>query len=193
MKPPPGPYNAGGDCCLSIWATAYASGVPVFVEGARVLEIGCAEADWITPMLDIRPDLQITGIDWRGVNRPPGTFVQGDVLTHDFEPESFDAIVGVSSIEHIGLGHYDHDPLDEDGDVHCMARARRWLKPGGWVYLDVPFDPAGYYLEGTSHRVYDEAALARRLLSGLTERYRWLVSLDGRDASVVAVYATKDA
>ena len=107
------------------------------------------------------------------------TIVKGDVLTHDFPDESFDAVVGISSIEHIGLGHYDADPLDPEGDRHCMERIVRWLKPGGWVYLDVPFDAKGYHVEGDSHRVYDDAAIQGRLIvPGLTCRRRWYGRLE---------------
>ena len=127
----------------------------------------------MTPMYAIRPDLAITGIDWREVSRP-AVVVRGDVLAHDFPESSFDAVVGISSIEHVGLGHYQGDPLDADGDRHCMERVVRWLKPGGWVYLDVPFNPEGYRVSGTAHREYDLAALTSRLLvPGLRERERW--------------------
>lgn len=148
--------------CLQLFAKCLAEFPLNFPPNARVLEIGCAEDDWITPMLSLRPDLDITGIDWRGCTRP-GTIIRGDVLVHDFPDSSFDVVVGVSSIEHIGLGHYDSDPIDIDGDTHCMERVVRWLKPGGWMYLDVPYGPS-YRLEGTSHRVYDEAALVQRLV-----------------------------
>lgn len=155
-----------------MFGAVYETGALVFPPGARVLEIGCAEGDWQTPMLAVRPDLQITGIDWRWCSRP-GEVIQGNVLTHHFPKASFDAVVGVSSIEHVGLGHYDKDPLDEDGDQHCMNRVVRWLKPGGWVYADVPYGLT-YGVCGTSHRVYDEAALrARLVVPGLTLQRQW--------------------
>lgn len=173
------PYDPHGDTCLSIWAHAYASGALTFPPAARVLEIGCAEADWMTPMLACRPDLQITGIDWRGGARP-GTVIEGDVLTHDFPPASFDAIVGISSIEHIGLGHYRSDPAHVDGDTVAMQRAVSWLTPGGWIYLDVPYNAAGYFVRGTKCRIYDDAALAARLVvPGLREVRRWYANHDG--------------
>jgi hypothetical protein len=156
-----------------MFGAVYDQGGLVFPRGARVLEVGCAEADWMTPIMAARPDLQITGIDWRPAPGRPGQVIQGDVLTHDWPAASFDVMVGISSIEHIGLGHYDADPLDPDGDRHCMARVCRWLKPGGWVYLDVPYDPAGYRVEGTSHRVYDDAAVTDRLLAGFTRQQTW--------------------
>jgi hypothetical protein len=63
-------YDYGRDLCLSFWSQAMDSGWIYFPQHARVLEIGCAEADWQTPMLALRPDLQITGVDWRAVARP---------------------------------------------------------------------------------------------------------------------------
>lgn len=173
-------YSHGNDSCLSIWADAYGSGSFDFPQNARVLEIGCAEADWMTPMLALRPDLKITGIDWRGCDRP-APVVQGDVLTTGFTPKSFDCVVGVSSIEHIGLGHYKADPLHVNGDSVCMERVVEWLKPGGWVYFDVPWNPLGYEVHGTSHRTYDEQALQQRLLvPGLKEVHRWYATHAGR-------------
>lgn len=159
-------FGGVGDECLSMFADVWATGRLHFPPSARVLEIGCAEADWMTLMLAQRPDLSITGIDWRACERP-GTVIQGDVLTHDFPDESFDVVVGVSSVEHIGLGHYEADPLDVDGDRHCMERVARWLKPGGWVYLDVPFTKSGFKVVGTSYRAYDDATAVERLLPGL--------------------------
>ena len=166
------PLATVGDSCISMFGAVYDTGALVFPPNASVLEIGCAEADWMTPMLAVRPDLHITGIDWRACERP-GTVIHDNVLAYPFPAASFDAVVGVSSIEHIGLGHYNHDPEDHDGDVRCMRRVVQWLKPGGWVYADVPYGPT-YRVEGTSHRVYnDEAIAARLMVFGLTERRRW--------------------
>ena len=154
-----------------MFADVYATGALVFPPGVHVLEVGCSEADWMTPMLAERPDLQLTGIDWRRCPRP-GTVIHGDVLSHDFPLASFDAVVGISSFEHIGLGHYSGDPLNEDGDVQCLRRVAAWLKPGGWVYGDVPYGPA-YHVHGTEYRAYDEAALQARLVGDLTVVGRW--------------------
>jgi SAM-dependent methyltransferase len=168
------------DSCVSLFGAVWDTGIVPLPQGAKVLEIGCAEGDWQTPMLTARPDLQIAGIDWRACERP-GTVIRGNVLTHDFPAASFDAVVCVSSIEHIGLGHYDADPLDPDGDRHAAERAVRWLKPGGYFYADVPYGLT-YSVEGTSHRVYDDAALRSRLLvPGLIERRRWFSSWARQD------------
>jgi hypothetical protein len=192
------------DSCVSMFGAVWDTGVLRFPENAKVLEIGCAEGDWQTPMLAARPDLQITGIDWRACERP-GTVVKGNVLTYDWPDASFDVIVGISSIEHIGLGHYERDPLDVDGDTHCMERVVRWLKPGGWVYADVPYGTA-YAVVGTSHRQYDDAAVDKRLLvPGLRGRWKWYTTWAEHDHQLhadpfvapcmtyVAIVATKEA
>jgi len=154
----------GGDACWNIWEGVYKLREFDFPPYARVLEIGCAELDWMSLVLEARPDLSITGIDWRACDRK-GLTIQGDVLVHDFPPASFDAVVGISSVEHIGLGHYNEDPCHVDGDSVAVARAAQWLKPGGWFYADVPYDPTGYRVVGTKCRVYDEAALTERLVT----------------------------
>ncbi len=175
------PYNPHGDLCLSIFADVYATGALVFPPNARVLEIGCAEADWQTPMLAVRPDLQITGVDWRKAKRP-GTTIQGDILTQDFAPESFDVAIGISSIEHIGLGHYEADPADATGDARCMQLVSKWLAPGGWAYLDVPYNARGYMVLNTEARIYDDEQLYRRLaaVADLKPVQRWYADRSGR-------------
>ena len=197
-------YNHHGDLCLNIWADAYATDTFDFPLNARVLEIGCAEADWMTPMLALRPDLDITGIDWRGCKRP-GTVIKGDVLVQEFPDGAFDCVVGVSSIEHVGLGHYEADPRSLDGDRLCMERVARWLVPGGWVYLDIPYNATGYAVRGTECRVYDDEALKQRLIvPGLTEVHRWYANRGGHvvpslepralpDFDYVALLLTKTA
>ena len=181
------------DSCGHLWELAYQTGRLVFPQQAAVLEIGCAEFDWITPLLAVRPDLHVTGIDWRAMDRSSGAvYIQGDVLSQEFPAESFDVIVGISSIEHIGLGHYEHDPSDEDGDRHCMERVVQWLKHGGWCYADMPYGPQ-YGVDGTSHRIYDDAAVTSRLLvPGLKEQHRWIHESDPTwPYQYVAFYAVK--
>jgi len=186
------PFDSNGDICLQLWAEAAAK-IPIeFPPDATVLEIGCAEADWMTPMLAERPDLKITGIDWRPCERP-GLVYQADVMDVQFPEASFDAVVGISSIEHIGLGHYDDDPADDYGDCRCMLNVVRWLKPGGFVYLDVPYDASGYHVCGTSHRVYDEHAIQERLIvTGLRLKAQAFHRPDG-EMHYTMLLAVKDA
>lgn len=187
------PYQAGGDLCLSFWAIAMKHCWVSFPPNARVLEIGCAEADWQTPMLALRPDLRITGLDWRACERP-GTTVQGDVMRLDtFPRESFDCIVSVSAIEHVGLGFYEGDPQFASGDIVAMVNAGYWLKPGGWMYLDVPYRPDGY-LENGQYRGYDDDAVQTRLIvPGFTLKHWARCNVEHPDSPYMALLLEKDA
>ena len=167
------------DTCGNVFGQSLRAAQPALKADARVYEIGCAEFDWLTHATTAWPDMMFTGIDWRACKPKPEqarvTRIKGDVLAQVYPPASFDWIVGVSSIEHIGLGHYKQDPKAEDGDVAVMCKAYEWLAPGGWMYLDVPWMPGQgvYHVHGTSHRVYDTEAIYERLNSGGGWISRW--------------------
>lgn len=186
-------YKPGGDLCLGFWADAWNAGVVSFPQGAHVLEIGCAEANWITPMMQERPDLQIYGLDWRRCEREQAADVrQADVLTTDYQEACFDAVVSVSAIEHIGLGSYENDPTHEDGDRIAMERAFRWLKPGGWMYLDVPYRQPGGYHVTSNYRGYDEDAVqARLIVGGFEEAWRKIVGEGKGDGPYLSLVLRK--
>jgi hypothetical protein len=152
------------DECGQVFAAAINASGWTLPDHASVLEIGSAEYAWLKRARECWPSVQLTGIDWRkGTTAEGATVIRGDVLVHDFPPESFDAVVAISTIEHIGLGHYDRDPRDEDGDTRALARAWTWLKSGGLLYFDVPWNAAPYMVSGTRFRCYDDAAHETRL------------------------------
>lgn len=123
-----------------------------------IYEIGCHDTDWIEYSRSLQPHWLIGGIDWRKQER--GGVDCGDVLTCPL-PHAH-AFIGISSIEHIGLGHYDNDPGDYFGDIKAIQRLRDHLQRGGFIYLDVPYAPEGYWTFGTKCRIYDDRALLER-------------------------------
>lgn len=173
------PVTAGwpahvSDSCGEFFGTALrAANAPVRPD-ARVLEIGCCEYDWLAQATESWPEMTFTGLDWRRYKRPGrATVLQGDVMAYEFPEASFDWIVSVSAIEHIGLGHYSHDPIHADGDRVALRRCWHWLAPGGWLYFDVPYNPGRYQVVRTAHRIYDDAAITERLDQGLGWREHW--------------------
>lgn len=162
------------DSCADFFGTALRAAQPPIPANARVLEIGCAEYDWLTPAAKAWPEMAFTGIDWRTRKKAEhAVVIQGDVRTQTFAPATFDWIVSISAIEHIGLGHYGHDPLDTDGDRVTLAKCWDWLVPGGWLYFDVPYNPGRYQVVGTSHRIYDQVTCDTRLRQGRAWHERW--------------------
>lgn len=184
------------DLCVGFFAACWEKHLIEFPSGASVLELGCAEGDWIGPMKAIRPDLTITGIDYRSLKRHSANIVQGDILTtKQFESESFDAVVAISSLEHIGLGSYG-DPKDPDGDIATVRRVAEWLKPHGVFYFDVPYRPTGEYTVTKNFRAYNPAALESRLLQAsprLKREHAAQMEASHSDAPFIAVTMRKVA
>ena len=156
-----------GDIGIKLFDACLSAGAPMtFAPGAAILEIGSCETDWLERANAAWPETAFQGIDVRGDKHNRPYRMKRDALDPAIFPdESFDGIVSLSAIEHMGLGHYG-DPIHETGDIRVVANAWRWLKPGGWFYLDVPYDPTGYRVNGTKCRVYDDCALAARFMTG---------------------------
>jgi hypothetical protein len=158
------PFDNAGDMCMGFFKAFYDAGrLPELPPGARVLELGCAEADWLRQMKEVRPDLHLTGIDARDHGRPHADrHIVGDIFTATFEPAEFDAIVAISVLHWAGNGHYGDAKLDM-GDRTMMARARHWIKPTGWMYLDVAYNADGHLVRPAGLRAYSDASLRERL------------------------------
>lgn len=67
-----------------------------------------------------------------------------------------DAGFSISSFEHDGLGRFG-DPLDPDGDVSAMRKAKRLMRPGGLLFLAVPVGRD--CLVWNAHRIYGRTRL----------------------------------
>src|SRR5258706_7479637 len=185
----PGTFDHGGDLCCGFFKQMYDAGrIPIPVD-AKVLEIGCAEWDLLTPLKALRPDLHLTGVDQREHPPRPGAdrLVMGNLLNASLFPaDSFDVILAVSVIEHVGIGRYGH-VLNEDGNSLAMAHCRRWLKPEGLMYLDVPYRPKG---PSTPFRAYDPDDLQRRVIAGWHEVDRQVFEAKHPDAPYIALVLT---
>jgi len=64
----------------------------------------------------------------------------GDIRSTPFNDGFFDAVIAVSTLEHVGIsGRYGIERSDQDGDISAMAEIYRILKPGGKVLLTLPY------------------------------------------------------
>ena len=73
----------------------------------------------------------------------------------------FDIIFSISSFDHDGLGRYG-DPINPYSDLESIARIRCLLKPGGILFLGVPFAPDTIVYN--LHRIYGKYRIALLLL-----------------------------
>lgn len=170
-----------------------------------VLDIGCCYSR--LPLAMASRGFQLVGIDVKPYPfRHPNFFaVCGDAMGLPFRDGSFQVVVAVSVIEHIGIGHYG-DPSAGSGDRTTVAEIVRVLRPGGKALITVPFgqaltndwmrayDPAG--LEGLLAPIHIgriEYAVSRTgLWAPASEAEAASVSWNGPDRAIAMVVATKD-
>jgi SAM-dependent methyltransferase len=137
--------------------------------GSRVAVFGC-HGDLLTTLL---PSLgyHVFGIDIKDFPQRFGDFEfhREDVRHTSFKDAFFDAVVAISTIEHVGL--FDNDASGDAGTINEM---RRVLKPGGILAITVPFASRSAVLP-LFERIYDKA-----LLTSL---------LDGLDVESICAYA----
>lgn len=142
----------------------------------RVLEVGYAFAEdhYLRNLVSLAIPLFV-GIDAAASPRAEDLLasiaqVRGDVLQGCFRPGSFELILCVSTIEHIGrdnsiYGIEMHHSFDEP-DIEAMQAMSQWLGPSGRLLLTVPY---GRYEDHGWLINYDKEHLERLLASSELE------------------------
>lgn len=122
-------------------------------EGVSVLDVG--GCDSLLPLTYAKRGYSVTVFDFRMYpeQHPNLMTIQGDFLVNKLPDNTFDYVVMLSTIEHIGFGSYDA-PVCEDGDFRAMAEAKRVLKPSGKIILTFPFASREHHVAGFE-RWYD--------------------------------------
>jgi SAM-dependent methyltransferase len=109
----------------------------------RILDGGCGLGEWTVFLaqqgfevigLDLIPEVVAELTD----RFPTHQFVCGDIRRTGFESESFDACFSWGAFEHF-----------ENGNGDCLDQARRILRPGGWLFISVPFQNWRHLLRDT--------------------------------------------
>ena len=144
-----------------------------FPPHSQILELGCAESDWLERMRRWDATFELVGVDARAHTLTEAErieIIEGDAMQQDlFAPEFFDRIVMLGALEHFGLGFYG-DPVSPDGDTRTMQNVAHWLRPGGLVYFDVPCQPTFSIQENRHFRNYAPTSIRERLIvPGLQE------------------------
>jgi cyclopropane fatty-acyl-phospholipid synthase-like methyltransferase len=102
--------------------------------GHCILEVGCGKADWVERIVNRRMG-SWCGLDVTDHGREEDGQETGTVCCHPYLPETFDGVVGISTIEHWG----EHGESVVDG----LASIYKILRPDGWLMLNCPMHVHG--------------------------------------------------
>lgn len=138
--------------------------------GSRVLEIGANEE--YSAYVLAQHGYNVVGVDMRDeslmANQPQPQPAYHRIKADFVEwaktqpAEQFDTSLSTSAIEHFGLLVYGQKEPAPDYDEQTMAAVHRLLRPGVTSYITVPYGRD--FREDTDWRVYNEAALRKRLI-----------------------------
>jgi 2-polyprenyl-3-methyl-5-hydroxy-6-metoxy-1,4-benzoquinol methylase len=167
--------------------------------GASVLDVGATESLLSLHLASL--GYNVTAIDPRPypVEHPRLEVVAAEVQRWQPKKE-FDAVVCLSTIEHIGLGAYGEAQDEDRADLLAMNRIRACTRPGGLLVLTTPFGAAQ---TNAFTRVYNRETLDELLegwaVSDLTiarreSDFTWAIdhNLD-QDAEAVALVTATPA
>jgi 2-polyprenyl-3-methyl-5-hydroxy-6-metoxy-1,4-benzoquinol methylase len=111
------------------------SHIPTKAPSLKILDFGCARS-WLSLSLASLGH-RVAGIDLRDYpfHHPNFKFRQGNIL--ELTETGFDAVISLSTLEHVGLNAYgasdDHSQLDQ-----VVQKIYTLLKPGGLLILTLP-------------------------------------------------------
>jgi len=111
-------------------------------QGARILDGGCGLGDWTAFFTEQGFDCVGLDLSRETVTKlhdifPNVQFKAGDIRHTEFADNSFDAYFSWGVFEHF-----------ENGMRPCIDEAFRVLKPGGYLFISVPYDNLRHALRG---------------------------------------------
>jgi hypothetical protein len=156
-------------------------GLAGLAPGARVLDVGAAESIVALSLASL--GYEVTALDPRPYPFSHPRLVTVASTLEDWNHTGvFDAVVSLSTIEHLGLGAYGQEPSEDRADLSAMQRLHELTRPGGRLLLTTRFGEAG---ADSFQRTYDRAGLAE-LLSGWQVEDESFVRREGDATWVVA-------
>lgn len=111
-----------------------------------ILDIGACGS--LLPFMLAKSGHRVTVYDFRDYRESHSnlSIVKGDFLDNKLPDNSFDSVILISTIEHVGLGSYDA-PFHKNGDLEVMSEVKRVLRQDGRAILTFPFTERHTILE----------------------------------------------
>jgi SAM-dependent methyltransferase len=131
---------------------------------SRILDIGSCES--LVPLFLASLGHRVTALDIReySYSHPRLYSVRTNIVDWCGDGQSYDAVVLLSTLEHIGLPCYSNEVIDLEADRKAMEVVHRVLRPGGTLILTVPF---GLSNRDDFQRTYSASDL-KELLQGFS-------------------------
>ena len=104
----------------------------------RVLDVGCTGSYFPYELSSLGFVVEGLDINPYHLRKPSFQFHVCDLTRTSFPDDYFDAVVAVSTVEHVGLGAY-QDPVLADGDRIALDELARILSKGGYLLVTVPY------------------------------------------------------
>lgn len=133
-----------------------------------ILDVGSAKADrfWISWLDSLNIDVYATDYDELTYPVHNIKFYKSDVRTLGFQENTFDKIIAVSVLEHIGLDRPQvvskaKPETMGDGDLEAFRELLRVLKPGGEIIMTLPFGIRDCLILGNEARNYTQNSIKK--------------------------------
>lgn len=157
------PHNRIHSRCIEYpWCAANYNGE------LNILDVGSAKADvyWIKWFEGLDANVYLADYDVIEYKSDKLKKVQCDIRRTNFEDDYFDVVFAVSVLEHIGLAdpqvkNTDKPEVDDLGDLRAFQELIRVLKPGGKLFLTVPFSKDYKLIMQEQARCYSQSTINR--------------------------------
>ncbi len=145
-------------------------------EGSHILDFGATENTLALSLASMGHD--VVALDFRPypLQHPRLTAVASPAESWEGPQRPFDAIISLSTIEHVGLGHYGNGTgRGQDLDREILDRLHTWLRPGGLLVMTAPY---GRWSVDDFQRTYDAEHLELLLERWTVCDRRYAISSD---------------
>jgi SAM-dependent methyltransferase len=138
-------------------------------KGSTVVDLGCTESRLSLELANRGYKIVASDLRPYPFAHPNLTRLTGNFATAQVAENSVDAVVAVSTLEHIGLKAY-REGSEKATDHSVVQKVRTVLKPGGEFIVTVPYGVKG---QTEWYRVYDRESLSALLANFDLERVEY--------------------